>query len=649
MAARHADAVGGATDDVVPARLSGRQPRSPGLRPLDASSRPASGPREDRGDRLPSLAVGPSDRLLVFAPHPDDEALAAGILLRRAVAAGAAVRVVLATDGEANVWVERWVERRFRVDAALRARFAKRRRAEALAALSRVSVAAADVRFLALPDAGLTEAFLSAPDALGAALAAEIASFHPTLVVSPSILDLHPDHSAIAAALRSTAPPAARERRFLEYVVHGDAGRDAAAVLVPTRAEREAKRAAVLCHVAPMAVHRREFLAHASRAERFVDPDAAHPLIEARIEGDALEIAVRSHPRLGAFGRATLILLARGTRGGWTCLRVSLKGWRGTVPVLRGGGGVEAAQATVSRRGARRIVRIPAGVLGGAERVLAKVERRFGFYDEAGWLEIRTATVPAGPAAAPAPPPPPRGGTVAVVPCYDVARWCGDVVRRTSAVVDRVFAVDDGSRDGTDRVLGAAAAESGGRVEVLTFPENRGKGAALLAGFARAVESVPFDVLVTLDGDGQHAPEDVPAVSEACRRGADLAIGGRRAFRRMPFPSRLGNRATAALLRCVHPRCPRDTQSGLRALSRPFVEEVLREVGGVRYETEMRVLLLALSRRRKVAEVPIATRYETGNASSHFRPVLDSARVWRTLLGDLVRAARGGGQEAGGR
>src|SRR5438445_10554648 len=93
-----------------------------------------------------------SSRLMLFAPHPDDESLACGIVIQRAVRAGAAVRVVYVTDGENNPWPQRLLERKWRLNAADRKRWGKLRRVEALAALDVLGVRGSDARFLALPD-----------------------------------------------------------------------------------------------------------------------------------------------------------------------------------------------------------------------------------------------------------------------------------------------------------------------------------------------------------------------------------------------------------------------------------------------------------------------------------------------------------------
>ena len=236
----------------------------------------------------------------------------------------------------------------------------------------------------------------------------------------------------------------------------------------------------------------------------------------------------------------------------------------------------------------------------------------------------------------------PPARVVAVVPCFDVASTCAAVVTEVARHVDRVIAVDDGSRDGTGEALATAAAASAGRIQVLVHAQNEGKGVALLTAFRHALADAPFDVLVTIDGDGQHDPARIPAVAAACHAGAPLAIGTRTLFHSMPARSRFGNSLTTALLRLLRPRCPPDTQSGFRALSHPFVERVVREVPAGRYETEMGVLLLALDARARIATVPIPTLYVDRNAASHFRPLVDGLRVYRSLAGALVSRRRRG-------
>lgn len=235
---------------------------------------------------------------------------------------------------------------------------------------------------------------------------------------------------------------------------------------------------------------------------------------------------------------------------------------------------------------------------------------------------------------------------IGVVPCYDVVATCADVVRAVAGRVDRVIAVDDGSRDGTGEALAAVAGASGGRVEVLVHPENRGKGEALLRAFRHALDTGPCDVVVTVDGDGQHDASCLDAVVAPCLSGAALSIGTRTGFRAMPWKSRFGNTLTSAVLRVLRPGCPPDTQSGFRAHARAFVERVVEHVVPGRYETELCILLLALDGGPRVATVEIPTVYVDGNAATHFRPLADGLRIYRALAARLVRRGRRRGHDA---
>ena len=148
---------------------------------------------------LPSFNA--SSRLLIVAPHPDDESLACGVLLQNAVEAGAAILVIYVTDGENNPWPQRYLSRRWRLNAADRQRWAKLRRREALAALQVLGVSPEDARFLGWPDQGLTGMLKSQPTGALARLRYLIMEWCPTHVVGPDARDRHRDHSALGLML----------------------------------------------------------------------------------------------------------------------------------------------------------------------------------------------------------------------------------------------------------------------------------------------------------------------------------------------------------------------------------------------------------------------------------------------------------------
>ncbi len=217
------------------------------------------------------LAFGAADRLLVLAPHPDDETLVTGELLQHALAAGAGVRVVIATDGDDNPWPQRWLERRWRIDAGARRRWGRRRREESLAALDVLGVPRAAVRHLGWPDGSLTDRLLDNADA-GHALAAEIAAFAPTHVAMPVLDDRHPDHSALRVLAELVwASGQAAPVQVLGFVVHA-CGRAAppARTCVDPGTPLARKLEALGQHGSQLALSGRRMRGIALREERFL-------------------------------------------------------------------------------------------------------------------------------------------------------------------------------------------------------------------------------------------------------------------------------------------------------------------------------------------------------------------------------------------
>ena len=354
---------------------------------------------------------GPGERLLVLAPHPDDETLAAGGLLQRALARGGAARVVFATDGENNPWTQRLVERRVRIGPEDSARFGRRRRREALDAMAELGLREEDAVFLGLPDQAITDLLLFG-DPLGVdRLAALFSDWRPTVVVLPSPFDLHPDHSALAVlarlALGRVWPGQAAGdggARVLSYIVHrtatmpiGEATDEpGVARLELTPTEQARKRRAILCHATQLAVHRRKFLSYAERDEVFF-PDAAagvgdglHPVRRATREGSALRLDLTLRPRPGAFGRPTLHLAA-GAGGARQSLSLDLRWRRGRTHITDAL--TMESRGLASLRGGRRggTVEVPLASLPQSGRLFVKLKRRFGFFDEGGWLEVNGA------------------------------------------------------------------------------------------------------------------------------------------------------------------------------------------------------------------------------------------------------------------
>ncbi|KQX99797.1 GlcNAc-PI de-N-acetylase [Rhodanobacter sp. Root480] len=208
-------------------------------------------------------------RLLIVAPHPDDETIANGLLIQQVRAAGGEVGIVLLTDGDNNPWPQRWVERRLYIGAGERRRWGARRRAELLQAMQRLGVPATALQQLHWPDLGVTSRLLSTHQAAVAALTTTITTFRPDIVVAPALGDRHPDHGSahVLARLALTQMPSAPA--LLTYMVHGPQSGAPTLRLEGAPAEQAAKRFALSAHHSQLVLSGGRVQRLSGRAEQF--------------------------------------------------------------------------------------------------------------------------------------------------------------------------------------------------------------------------------------------------------------------------------------------------------------------------------------------------------------------------------------------
>lgn len=221
----------------------------------------------------------------------------------------------------------------------------------------------------------------------------------------------------------------------------------------------------------------------------------------------------------------------------------------------------------------------------------------------------------------------------AVIPTYQNAKTLLKVVADVHRVVDTVFVVDDGSNDGTAALLDKATGNE--RPEkVLTHPKNCGKGAALKTGLTYARQQ-GFRYAVTVDADGQHRADDIPALLKAVEEEPDaLAIGSRGLqHENMPAKSTFANRFSNFWFALQTLQRLPDTQSGLRVYP-------LRCLHGLRwmsarYEAELTLLVFSAWAGVKLLPIPVSVYYPPRDQRvTHFRPGRDFTRisVLNTLL-----------------
>jgi len=215
----------------------------------------------------------------------------------------------------------------------------------------------------------------------------------------------------------------------------------------------------------------------------------------------------------------------------------------------------------------------------------------------------------------------PAGRFAGLIPVYNHAGGVVSMIERVLALDLPVWVVDDGSTDGS--AAGLARAEG---ITVLRHEKNRGKGAAILTGFA-AMEG-KADWVVTLDADGQHDPADIPGLIRTIPAGERPIVIGRREGMigdDVPWTSRFGRKFSNFWVRAAGGPALSDTQSGMRVY--PLPEAMRLGVRARRFQFEVEILVRARWQGIPVVEAPVHVSYTPGmKRISHFRPFVDFCR-----------------------
>lgn len=200
-----------------------------------------------------------------------------------------------------------------------------------------------------------------------------------------------------------------------------------------------------------------------------------------------------------------------------------------------------------------------------------------------------------------------------------------------------ILLVDDGSDSEHKKYF----PEENESITVLTHKTNLGKGAALKTAFNYILDNVPDACgVITVDGDGQHTPEDTLKCADELEKKNGAVILGCRDFsgKDVPKRRRFGNKTTSFVFKLLCGISVSDTQTGLRAFPRSVLSELIK-IKGERFEYETNMLLVLSRKGISFKEVKISTVYLEENASSHFRPIRDSIRIYHFILSFFMSSA----------
>jgi len=198
------------------------------------------------------------------------------------------------------------------------------------------------------------------------------------------------------------------------------------------------------------------------------------------------------------------------------------------------------------------------------------------------------------------------------IPAFNEAETIAEIIGKSRKYADDIIVYDDGSTDNTDE-----AATSAGAI-VIRNPENKGYGVAIRSLFQAAKEQ-EADIMVTLDSDGQHDPDEIAQVIEPLKQGFDIVIGSRflksDGKQKVPRYRSFGIKTITKLTQAASYNGITDSQSGFRAYNRNALSKINLFEDGMAVSTE--ILLRASEKKLLTTEVPITINYDVKDTSTH--------------------------------
>ncbi len=215
-----------------------------------------------------------------------------------------------------------------------------------------------------------------------------------------------------------------------------------------------------------------------------------------------------------------------------------------------------------------------------------------------------------------------------LIPAYEPDAQLIALAKQLKETGFLVVIVDDGSGPSYQDIFDAAREYS----HILTHGRNRGKGAALKTGMRYIRDHLPqVENFITCDADGQHRVEDVLRVENQLNAGHKFVLTMRQLHKDIPLRSQVGNSMSRVVYALLTKRYLSDNQSGLRGFHRSHINWMIK-VEKDNYDYEMNVLYYAAKKSIRICTLSIEAIYINNNQSSHFHPVKDTLRIYKSLF-----------------
>ena len=221
---------------------------------------------------------------------------------------------------------------------------------------------------------------------------------------------------------------------------------------------------------------------------------------------------------------------------------------------------------------------------------------------------------------------------IIVIPSYKPdAKQMPKFIKSLHKKFNNIVIVDDGSGSEYEEVFNSIENKN---ITILKHAINMGKGRALKTAFNHIYTNYPNYIgIITADCDGQHKIKDIIACAKSLRENPNKLILGVRDFNNTDVPtrSRFGNKITRNVFKLFIGLDIKDTQTGLRGISKDLIE-IFMSTKGDRYEYETHMLIDCKFYDIEIEEIPISTIYINNNAQSHFNPIKDSIAIYKLFL-----------------
>jgi glycosyltransferase involved in cell wall biosynthesis len=224
-----------------------------------------------------------------------------------------------------------------------------------------------------------------------------------------------------------------------------------------------------------------------------------------------------------------------------------------------------------------------------------------------------------------------KNNTLAIIPCLNESLTIEYIIHKAKKYVDCVLVIDDGSSDNTTTI-----AKNAGAI-VLDHKTNKGKSQAIKTGFHYAIDQ-GYDYVITIDGDGQHNPDEIPLLlNSIINDHIDLALGFRAGHRtEMPLWRKIGKRILDYTTSLANGGFLTDSQCGFRAFNRKALKILYTHLKGNGFSVESEQLIISYEHNLVLKNIPISCKYEQLTNTSKEKPAIQGLQVLISIIGLII-------------